>query len=264
MSQATNYLEGKLLDHICGLASYTAPATLYLCKFTAMADGEVPTFTEVAGGSYARAALTNDGSLFTRTGTVIKNDGIIPFAAASAPWGSLTHWGLADHPTAGNLLIYGELTDPISVLMGATYRVAAEQLAITFNFRSNYLGAAMIDHVFGITPYTAPADLDIALYTAAPTDAGGGTEVATGATDYDRVEIPNDASSWTRTLNEVVNDNDIEWLEAAAAYGTVQAQAAFEAGTSNMMWWKNLAVNQPIGLGSMFAFTPGQYRVSLN
>lgn len=264
MSQATDYFEGKLLDHICGLAAYTAPATLYLGMATAMADGEVPTLTEVAGGSYARAALTNDGTLFTRTGTIIKNDGIIPFAAASASWGSLTHWFLADHPTAGNLLIYGPLAAAISVLTGATFRIAAEQLAISFNFRSNYLGAAMLDHFFGGTPYVAPADIDIALYTSPPTDAGGGTEVATGATDYDRKEIPNDATSWTRTANEVVNDNDIEWLEAAAAYGTVQAQAAFEAGTSNMMWWKNLAVNQPIGLGSMFAFTPGQYRVSLD
>lgn len=265
MSQATDYLEGKLLDHICGLATYSPLANLYLGYMTAIADGETASLTEVSSGAYGRATIVNDGTSWSRTGQIVKNINIIPFAAASAPQGTVTHWGLWDASSAGNLLIYGTLPASQAIGTGATPRVAAEKLQITFAFRSNYLAGEMLDHFFGIDAgYTPPTDVDIALYTAAPTDAGGGTEVSSSGTDYAREEIPNDASSWTRTANVVENDNDIDWLEAAAAYGIVTAQAAFEAGTSNMMWWKNLEVSQNIGIGSQFGFTPGQYRIQLN
>ena len=42
---------------------------------------------------------------------------------------------------------------------------------------SDYLEDKVLDHVFGGTAYTAPSTLYVALYTVAPTDTGGGTEV---------------------------------------------------------------------------------------
>jgi hypothetical protein len=264
MSRATDAFEAILLDHICGLAPYTPEATLYIGLMTAVADAEVPTLTEVTGGSYARLAVTNDGTSWYRSGQILMNSGILSFVAASASWGTVTHWGIFDSPSGGDALIVGPLTNSVAVGIGATPRIAADKIQVNFAFRSNFMNAAMLDHVFGITPYTAPTDVDIALYTSAPTDAGGGTEVSSSGTDYDREEIPNDATSWTRTGSLIENDNDIEFPEATAAYGIVVAQAAFEAGTSNMMWWKNLEANQNIGIGSQFAFTPGQYRILMD
>ena len=46
---------------------------------------------------------------------------------------------------------------------------------------SDFLETKVLDHVFGGTAYTAPTTLYVALYTAAPTDSGGGTEVSGGA-----------------------------------------------------------------------------------
>ena len=46
---------------------------------------------------------------------------------------------------------------------------------------SDYLEDKVLDHVFGGTAYTAPTTLYVALYTVAPTDTGGGTEVSGGA-----------------------------------------------------------------------------------
>ena len=46
---------------------------------------------------------------------------------------------------------------------------------------SDYLEDKVLDHVFGGTAYTAPTTHYVALYTVAPTDTGGGTEVSGGA-----------------------------------------------------------------------------------
>ena len=51
---------------------------------------------------------------------------------------------------------------------------------------SDYLEDKVLDHVFGGTAYTAPATLYVALYTVAPDDTGGGTEVTTTGTAYAR------------------------------------------------------------------------------
>ena len=41
---------------------------------------------------------------------------------------------------------------------------------------SDYLEDKVLDHVFGGSAYTAPSPLYVALFTAAPSDPGGGTE----------------------------------------------------------------------------------------
>ena len=45
---------------------------------------------------------------------------------------------------------------------------------------SDYLENKVLGHVFGGTAYTAPTTLYVALYTVAPSDTGGGTEVSGG------------------------------------------------------------------------------------
>jgi hypothetical protein len=42
---------------------------------------------------------------------------------------------------------------------------------------SDFLETKVLGHVFGGAAYTAPGTLHVALYTAAPSDSGGGTEV---------------------------------------------------------------------------------------
>jgi hypothetical protein len=46
---------------------------------------------------------------------------------------------------------------------------------------TDYLENKLIDHIFRARSFTAPSQLWIALFTAAPSDAGGGTEVTGGS-----------------------------------------------------------------------------------
>jgi hypothetical protein len=43
---------------------------------------------------------------------------------------------------------------------------------------TNYLENKLIDHFLGTTSYTMPADVYVALFTVAPSDAAGGTSCA--------------------------------------------------------------------------------------
>lgn len=133
MAALTNYLENKLIDHIFQNTAFTGPTTLYVALFTAVTDGEAGTVTEVSGGSYARvgvtASLSNWADATGNNGTT-SNVNVITFPTASADWGTVTHFGIYDAPTAGNLLIYAALTASRSITNGSTASFAANSLTV--------------------------------------------------------------------------------------------------------------------------------------
>jgi hypothetical protein len=134
MAALSNYLENKLIDHIFQGTAYTGPATLYIALFTAVTDGEAGTVTEVSGGSYARvsvtASLSNwaDASLGSNGTTT--NVNAITFPTATADWGTVTHFGIYDASTAGNLLVYAALTTSRSITNGSTASFATAALTV--------------------------------------------------------------------------------------------------------------------------------------
>lgn len=120
MAAMSDYLENKLIDQIFRGQAFTFPATLYVGLLTA-APSDTGGGTEVTGGSYARvgvtASLTNfagtqsAGSTTASSGTggTTSNNASITFPAPTANWGSVTHFGIYDAASAGNLLFYGSL-----------------------------------------------------------------------------------------------------------------------------------------------------------
>lgn len=108
----SDYLESALLGHVFKGAAYTGPATTYVGLSTS-ACSDASTGTEVTGGSYARVAVTSNGTNWTgptaNNGT-IANANAITFPAPSANWGSVTHWFISDASTSGNLLVCAPLS----------------------------------------------------------------------------------------------------------------------------------------------------------
>lgn len=62
---------------------------------------------------------------------------------------------------------------------------------------SNYLENALVDHIMRNTAYTAGIARWVALFTAAPSDSGGGTEVSGGS--YARAQLDASTSNWANT-----------------------------------------------------------------
>jgi hypothetical protein len=133
-------------------------------------------------------------------------------------------------------------------------------MAGSFN---NYLEDVLLDEVFGAQDYTPASDLYIALYTVAPTDAGGGTEVTGGS--YARVQVTNDLTTWAAVSSGTkVNDIDFTFPTATGDWGTVVAAAILDGpAADNFLCWGDLLVNKVVSTGDTFRILTGNFTITL-
>jgi hypothetical protein len=124
----TDYLENKVLDHVLGKTAYTMP-TAYVGLFTA-APSDSGGGTEVSGGSYARKS-TAGADWNAASGGSTSNANAITFVTATGSWGTVTHFGIFDASTAGNLLRWAALTTSKTIGSGDTASFAAGSLVCT-------------------------------------------------------------------------------------------------------------------------------------
>lgn len=129
----SDFLENEILDHVFGAATYTAPATVYLALFT-VAPTDAGGGTEVTGGSYARAAVTNNATNFPAASAGAKANGTeIVFATATASWGTVVAAAWFDAVSGGNMLAWGDLTANKAVDTDDTAKVAIGDFDITLD-----------------------------------------------------------------------------------------------------------------------------------
>lgn len=126
MSAASDFLENKLLDHSLATTAYTAPAAVYVGLFTSDPT-DAGTGTEVSGGSYARQSATFSAA----SGGSASTSATITFPSATANWGTITHIGLYDASSAGNLLYHGAVTTSKTIETGDTFQISSGNLTIT-------------------------------------------------------------------------------------------------------------------------------------
>ncbi len=108
--------ESAANDSLDALYGSGTPATLYFAAFTSAPDADGTGGTEVSGGSYARKAVTNNGTNFPgASGGETANGALIEWAAASAPWGIVTHIVVCDSASGGNRYDWGELENPRTI-----------------------------------------------------------------------------------------------------------------------------------------------------
>lgn len=128
MAAFSNYLEDKVLDHVFGGTTLSQPANVYLALFTA-APSDAGGGTEVSGGAYARVAITFGAS----SGGTKSNSADIDFAQATANWGTITHVGIFDAASAGNLLAHGALSASKTVNNGDTFSIPTGSLDVSLD-----------------------------------------------------------------------------------------------------------------------------------
>jgi hypothetical protein len=128
--------------------------------------------------------------------------------------------------------------------------------------KSDYLENEILDHVLGGGDYSRPATVYIALYTVAPTDAGGGTEVAAG--DYARAAVTNNLTNWPAASSGAkANGTEIAFSQATSSWGTVVAFGIFDAATSgNLLYWGDLTASKAIDNGDTAKFAVGDLDIT--
>ena len=128
---------------------------------------------------------------------------------------------------------------------------------------SDYLENKLADHGVGTTTYTPAATLTVKLYTAAPSDTGGGTEVTGGS--YAAVAVTNNTTNFPECVvgDTVVKTNGtvIQFPQATAAWGTVTHWAIY-AG-ADMLAWGPVTPNNVVSSGDAPKFGIGKLTIQL-
>ncbi len=126
MSAMSDFLELEVLDHILGTGAYTMPSNVYIGLSTG-SFGDDNSGTELSGSGYARQAATfaaaSSGSAATNA--------TVNFPTATGSWGAVSHWGLFDASSSGNLLIHGAFAASKTIASGDVMRINSGDLTVT-------------------------------------------------------------------------------------------------------------------------------------
>lgn len=124
----SDYAENKLLNHILGVSAFTMPTTVYVALLTTNPT-DANTGTEVTGGSYARKPIT----FATATTGSTSNTTDVLFPAATASWGTITHVGIYDAVTGGNLLWHGPLSASKTIAATDEFKIGSSKFTISMD-----------------------------------------------------------------------------------------------------------------------------------
>lgn len=265
MAALSDYLENKLLDHLLGGGDYSTPGTLYLALYTA-APSDSGGGTEVSGGSYARKSVANNLTNFPSASNGAKANGTsISFVEATGSWGTVTHFGVFDASSGGNLLAWGALSSSVAPASGdtVTFDIGALALSLGGAFGTSVRNG-LLDLVFGGQSYSRPSTVYAALFTAAPSANGGGTEVSVGS--YVRVTVANNGTNFPGASGGAKsNGTQVSFPTATANWGTVTHTALFDSlSGGNILLFGALTNGRVINTGNTFRFSASAFAPSLD
>jgi len=126
MSEMSDYLENAMINVTLRNTAFTAVAQPYVALFTTDPT-DAGSGTQVSGGSYARTAVTFGAP----SGGVTTNSADVTFPTATASWGTVTHIGIYDAATLGNLLYHTPLNASKTIDTGDIFRISAGNLSVT-------------------------------------------------------------------------------------------------------------------------------------
>jgi len=123
------YAENLVINALVRATNLTAPTTVWLALYTTdPTAADVGTEIPTSGGSnYARQIITFGAP----SGGISSNSADVPFPQAGSIWGTITHAAIRDASTGGNLLFYGALITPRSLVSGDVIKFITGNVVIT-------------------------------------------------------------------------------------------------------------------------------------
>ena len=123
----SNTFETTVLTWAFSTSSATRPTAWHLALYTSAPD-DTGGGTEVSGSAYARQSVA-----FTISGNTASNTSALEFPPATGSYGTVTHVGVFDASSGGNLIAYAALTTSKAIDTGDVLRVPAGDLDITLD-----------------------------------------------------------------------------------------------------------------------------------
>lgn len=182
---ARDYFESLILGLAKG-TSIVAPSQMYVALLLNN-PGDNGSATEISYNGYQRQAIDFSEPAAGAGSHSIENSDLIIFDEATESAGLVSYIGIYDSLTAGNMWLYGQLTDSINVISGVSPIFQAGSIRYTLSgkmssvYRARVLNLLNGYGITGFTPYLGCASGDV---------DSGGSEFSVANTGYARVEIP--------------------------------------------------------------------------
>ena len=258
----SDYLEEKLINHTFRNTAYTSPGTsIYVALHTANPT-DAGTGAEVTFTNYARQQVTAWDAPGSSRAT--QNTNAITFPTPGSNGNAqVTHIGIWDAATSGNLLFYGALTTPKDIQNGIPFSIAAGALDISFGGAiSNYLAGKWIDHVLRNTAYTSPGTSIYIGLSTTQTAAAGGTPAS--GNNYSRVNVTAwDAPSSTNGATQ--NTGAINFATPSGTWGTPDSVDIWDASTSgNLLYFGSITGGGAISANDAVSFAAGALDITIS
>jgi hypothetical protein len=125
----SNLFETNVLTWLLTGDAVTRPSSFYVALFTSNPDEDASgTEVSTSGTAYARQSVS-----FSVSGNTASNSAAIEFPTATASYGTVTHIGVYDASSAGNLIAYAALTTSKAIDTGDVMRLPANDLDVTMD-----------------------------------------------------------------------------------------------------------------------------------
>tara|TARA_R110000868_G_scaffold115346_4_gene308022 strand:+ start:1282 stop:1674 length:393 start_codon:yes stop_codon:yes gene_type:complete len=125
---------------------------------------------------------------------------------------------------------------------------------------SDYAEKLLLDFLMTTGTATRPTAWYVGLFTAAPSDSGGGTEVS--GNGYARQSVTFAAA--TTVAGTTDNTTAVTFTAAGGSWGTITHIGIFSAVTAgNLLWHGSMTASKTVGDGDILEFSIGNIDLTL-
>lgn len=258
---ATKYFENAILNAARG-QSFTAPTNLFLALYLSN-PGETGTEgTEVSYPGYQRQAITFTVPAAMNSGIGIQNQTQIIFPTPAVALGNVTHLGILDSQIGGNMLLYGQFDNPLSIDAQEAPVVAKGEAQWWWGQNSDMSHAYQVitlnilrgTSMLGFQPY-------FAMFGGNPET--GGAELS--GDGYARIPITFTApDALLSGQSFVANAAQLFTERAPVSWGNFSYFVVMDASASGQPWYYRERSPREIRCGVTVIVEPGELRVTAN
>ena len=257
---ASNYFENAMLNLMRG-QSIAAPGTLYLALFLSNPGDSGTDGTEVSYTGYTRQAITFSAPTASGSGLMMQNASLISFAEAQSSAGTVTHVGVFDSQTGGNMYLYGPLDQGLVIQSGVSpvFRAGSVKWIWTGNlttyYRTQIMNTLRGINCVGFAPYVGLCNGD---------PSSSGSEFSGG--DYARIAVTFSAPAQQISGAAMVqNVADAISGISTGTWGTLNYIVIYDAQTGGSPYAAiSLGRSYSITLGTAVGFHTGDLQFSIN
>jgi hypothetical protein len=240
----SNYLEKYIRALIFGNQTWAGkPTTFYVSLHTAdptdatSAENLVAS-TEISGKGYSRISIACNNSNWTVARHTVTNALTISGgASATADWGTITHVGIYDAATRGNLLFFGALAESKAITQYGSASFEAGTIAIQLGSSWGTVYATkVLRYLFQAASWTNVSTFYFGLGTNADANQLYGEPIAiegASATAYARGTQANTTAKWpastTNPSATSIATAVANFVASTADWGTLSYQAILDA-----------------------------------